>query len=68
VSDTWISGGGVFLDTPLPVGTRIRLSPTGRAEDDVEVYVEDGAVHVVGHRRPLFVIPEQPNHVIIEPT
>ena len=51
-----LSGGGVLPDQPLPAGTRLRLSPTGDPAADVEVWVEDGQVHLAGHYWPLQVV------------
>ena len=65
MSDTWISGGGVVLDTPLPVGTRIRLSPTGDPADDIEVFVHEGRVHVVGHYATVHAERIEPNVVTV---
>jgi hypothetical protein len=65
-ADVSIDGGGVVADTPLPLGTRIRLSPTGYGEQDITVYVEGTAVHVTGFKRALRVNVCSPNHITIE--
>jgi hypothetical protein len=63
VTDTYIDGGGVVPDAPLPAGTRIRFSPTGDPRDDITVHVENGALTIAGQYRQLAVHPRAMNIV-----
>lgn len=64
MTDVFISGGGVFEDQPLPQGTRIRMRPSpNEPACDVEVFVRDGHVHVVGHYKRLTGEVTGPNRV-----
>ena len=68
MTDTFISGCGVFPDAALPDGTRLRLSPTGNPAEDVEVYVEDGHIHFVGHYTRLHYVERvEDNHLVVNP-
>ena len=67
MTDTFISGCGVFPDAALPEGTRLRLSPTGNPSEDVEVYVEDGHIHLVGHYTPILAIYDDAHHARVRP-
>jgi hypothetical protein len=53
VTDTFISGGGIFDDQELPDGSRIRFRPTGNPSEDIDAWVEDGVVYLAGHYRRL---------------
>jgi cytosine/adenosine deaminase-related metal-dependent hydrolase len=66
-TDTYVDGGGVFADTPLDAGTRLRLCPTDDPTEDVNVWVNDGKIHVVGQYSPLAVRHAALNHVIVQP-
>lgn len=54
MTDTFIDGGGVIPDAPLPAGTWIRfiLDPALR-DNDIIAHVQDGKLHVRGVYRPL---------------
>jgi len=67
VTDTFISGCGVFPDAALPDGTRLRLHPTGNPSEAVEVYVEGGHIHLVGHYTRVVTSYEGENHVHVWP-
>lgn len=64
-TNVYLDGGGVLPDTPVARDTRIRFSPTGRGEEDVTVYVEDGRVIVSGFQRPLHVEYVSPARVAV---
>ena len=54
MTDTYIDGGGVVPDAPLPAGTRIRFVLDASLRDnDVVVHVQNGKLHVRGVNRPL---------------
>jgi cytosine/adenosine deaminase-related metal-dependent hydrolase len=57
----------VFADTPLDAGTRLRLCPSDDPTEDVNVWVNDGKIHVVGQYSPLAVRHAALNHVIVQP-
>jgi hypothetical protein len=65
-SDTFVDGGGVFPDTELPPGARVHFRLLGGAAEAVNVYVEDGVLHVVGQYRPVHVRRVDTNHLTIE--
>lgn len=68
MTDTFISGCGVLPDAPLGDGIRLRLSPTGNPSEDVEVYVEDGQIHLVGHYTRLHWADRvEDNHLVVRP-
>jgi hypothetical protein len=66
VTDTFISGGGIFDDQELPDGSRIRFRPTGNPSEDIDVWVEDGRVHLAGHYTRL-AAAFRGNHVVVVP-
>jgi hypothetical protein len=66
-TDTYVDGGGVFADAPLIAGTRLRLCPTEDPTEDVNVWVADGMIHVVGQYAPLAARHAALNHVIVQP-
>lgn len=60
---TAIDGCGVFEDTPLPKGTRIRFRLGSAGKHDVNAYVEDGVLHIIGQYRPLLLTLTERNHL-----
>ena len=65
MTDTYIDGGGVVPDAPLPAGSFIRFSPTGDPKDDITVHVENGGLTVAGQYRELSIGPRAMNIVRI---
>ncbi len=64
--DTSIDGCGVFPDTPIGEGTRIRFQLDEDRQQDISVYVEDGILHVYGMYRPVIITFDQPNHFLVD--
>ena len=65
-SNTFIDGCGVYKDTPIGEGTRIRLRLAEDRQQDISVYLEDGVLHIFGMYRPLIIESVQPNHITID--
>lgn len=53
--DTFVDGCGVFKDTPVGKGTRIRFRLAEDRQQDITVHVEDGRLHIYGMYRPLLL-------------
>ena len=66
MTDTFLDGGGVLPDTELPEGTRIRFRLLGGNAEAVNVFVEDGVLHVVGQYRPVHARRVGANHLTVE--
>lgn len=65
--DTFVDGCGVFADTPLGEGTRIRFRLQDDRQQDVSVFVQDGQLHIYGQYRPLLLVLDgNNNHMRIE--
>ena len=54
MTDTYLDGGGVLADQPLPHGAWIRYNP-GTPDTAITVHTDDGGLRITGHYRPLCV-------------
>lgn len=61
--DTFIDGCGVALDLPIGEGTRIRFKLEEDRQQDITVFVKDGALHIQGMNRPVFVHWPEENYI-----
>lgn len=52
-ANTFVDGCGVFKDTVIGKGTRIRFRLAEDRQQDISVFVEDGMLHIYGMYRPL---------------
>lgn len=50
---------------PLPEGYRFRIGSTDSRAEDMDVYVKNGRLHLVGHYGRLDFRAEAPNHISI---
>lgn len=66
MTDTYLSGGGVMPDQPLEPGTRITFRLYGSANEAIDVYVQDGVLHVVGQYRVIVTTRVEDNHLIVD--
>ena len=59
-----LDGGGVLPDGgPFPTGYRFRVSLSDDPAGDLEVWVEDGQLHVAGQYQPLIPQWREANHI-----
>lgn len=64
-SNTFIDGGGVYRDTPLPRNAHIRFNLPG-TNKSITVYVDGGKLRLVGQYLPLFTDQIAINAVEVE--
>lgn len=65
--NTFIDGCGVFHDTPIGEGTRIRFKLNDDRQQDISVFVENGVLHVFGMYRPLLLgLTKNNNYISID--
>ena len=67
MSDTYLDGGGVMADRPLPAGAWLRFN-LGEPNEAVTVHIDGGGLRVVGQYRPLRVERVAENELRIEVT
>lgn len=60
-----VSGGGVFPDVELEGVFRLRVRTTENASEDMDVWVEDGKLHIAGHYGALHFETQEANRVAI---
>jgi hypothetical protein len=65
MTNTFVDGGGVLSDQPLPEDARVvfRVGPSGA--DAITVYVEGGQLVVSGQYRRLDPVMLEPNMLVI---
>lgn len=67
-TNTFVDGCGVFPDTPIGEGTRIRFRLAKDRQQDISVYVENGRLHILGMYRPLLLglTPNNDNYINVD--
>jgi len=65
MADTFLDGGGVIADKPLPCGAWLRFN-LGRPSAAVTVHVDGDGLRIVGQYRPLRVELVAANELRIE--